>query len=116
MTLLLELFGRLVIAKIEEVGRLSLFLFETARSAFTPPLRWRLLVRQMEFVGVRSVSVVVLTGTFTGMVLALQSSYGFRKFGAEGLVVRTVRGVFFTQMGARQQFSSTVRCGNRLKC
>lgn len=90
MTLLLELFGRLVIAKIEEVGRLSLFLFETARSAFTPPLRWRLLVRQMEFVGVRSISVVVLTGTFTGMVLALQSSYGFRKFGAEGLVGTTV--------------------------
>jgi len=41
-------------------------------------------------VGVRSISVVVLTGTFTGMVLALQSYYGFRKFGAEGLVGTTV--------------------------
>lgn len=90
MTVLLELFGRLVIERIEEVGRLSLFLLETLRSAFTLPVRWRLLIRQMEFVGVRSISVVVLTGTFTGMVLALQSSYGFRKFGAEGLVGTTV--------------------------
>ncbi|MBI5015237.1 MAG: ABC transporter permease [Deltaproteobacteria bacterium] len=90
MTVLLELFGRLVIERIEEVGRLSLFLLDTVRQAFVLPVRWRLLVRQMEFVGVRSVSVVVLTGTFTGMVLALQSSYGFRKFGAEGLVGTTV--------------------------
>ncbi len=25
-------------------------------------------------------------------------------------------GIFFTQIGASVQFSSTVRCGNRLKC
>jgi phospholipid/cholesterol/gamma-HCH transport system permease protein len=37
----------------------------------------------MEFIGVNSLLVVVITGVFTGMVLALQSSYGFRKFGAE---------------------------------
>jgi phospholipid/cholesterol/gamma-HCH transport system permease protein len=90
MIVFLELFGRLVIDRIEEVGRQTLFLVDTLRNAFTLPVRWRLLVRQMEFVGVRSVSVVVLTGTFTGMVLALQSSYGFRKFGAESLVGTTV--------------------------
>ncbi len=90
MIALLELFGRMVVRRIEEVGRIFLFLVETVQSSVTPPFRWRLLVRQMEFVGVRSVSVVVLTGTFTGMVLALQSSYGFRKFGAEGLVGTTV--------------------------
>ena len=40
----------------------------------------------MDFIGVHSLLVVLITGAFTGMVLALQSSYGFRKFGAEGLV------------------------------
>jgi phospholipid/cholesterol/gamma-HCH transport system permease protein len=90
MNALLELFGRVVIARIEEVGRVFLFLYETLITCLTPPLRWRLTVRQMEFVGVRSISVVILTGTFTGMVLALQSYYGFRKFGAEGLVGTTV--------------------------
>jgi len=90
MVAFLELFGRAVVARIEEVGRVSLFIMETAATCFTPPIRWRLALRQMEFVGVRSISVVVLTGTFTGMVLALQSYYGFRKFGAEGLVGTTV--------------------------
>lgn len=90
MIALLELFGRAVLERIEEVGRIFLFLIETLRTAFTRPLRWRLVFRQMEFVGVRSLSVVILTGTFTGMVLALQSYYGFRKFGAEGLVGTTV--------------------------
>lgn len=90
MVAFLELFGRAVVARIEEVGRICLFLLETGAACLSPPIRWRLALRQMEFVGVRSVTVVVLTGTFTGMVLALQSHYGFRKFGAEGLVGTTV--------------------------
>ena len=90
MTVFLELFGRIVIERIEEVGRVSLFLIETTLAGFTLPMRWRLMFRQMEFVGVRSISVVVLTGMFTGMVLALQSYNALRRFGAEGLVGTTV--------------------------
>jgi phospholipid/cholesterol/gamma-HCH transport system permease protein len=44
----------------------------------------------MEFVGVKSIFVVVLTGTFTGMVMALQGYHGFRMFSAESLVGSTV--------------------------
>ena len=44
----------------------------------------------MEFVGVKSIFVVVLTGTFTGMVMALQGYHGFRMFSAESLVGATV--------------------------
>jgi phospholipid/cholesterol/gamma-HCH transport system permease protein len=44
----------------------------------------------MEFVGVKSIFVVVLTGTFTGMVMALQAYHGFRLFSAEGMVGSTV--------------------------
>ncbi len=90
MIAIFELFGRSVLQRVEEIGRVFLFLCETGRAGLTKPIRWRLALQQMEFVGVRSVSVVLLTGTFTGMVLALQSYYGFRKFGAEGLVGTTV--------------------------
>jgi phospholipid/cholesterol/gamma-HCH transport system permease protein len=44
----------------------------------------------MEFVGVQSVFVVVLTGSFTGMVLALQSFEALKRFGAESMVAPTV--------------------------
>jgi len=54
------------------------------------PFKLDYIFKQMEFIGVNSTIVVIITGMFTGMVLALQSYYGFRKFGAEGLVGATV--------------------------
>ena len=60
--------------------------FRPPGCTFTPPFRPRNLIKQMEFVGVKSVFIVVLTGLFSGMVLALQSYHGFRKFGGEGLM------------------------------
>jgi phospholipid/cholesterol/gamma-HCH transport system permease protein len=86
MIAFLDLFGRMIIEKIEETGRFSYFLWETVLSAVRGRLRWRLWFQQMEFVGVRSITVVVLTGMFTGMVLALQSYTGFKRFNAEAFV------------------------------
>ncbi|MBI5234475.1 MAG: ABC transporter permease [Deltaproteobacteria bacterium] len=56
----------------------------------TPPFKLRNTFKQMEFVGVQSLFVVVLTGTFTGMVLAMQSFTALKRFGAESLVGPTV--------------------------
>ena len=51
-----------------------------------PPLKLPLIFKQMEFVGVKSSTVVILTGASTGAVLALQTYYGFSKFNAETMV------------------------------
>jgi phospholipid/cholesterol/gamma-HCH transport system permease protein len=75
---------------IKEFGRISLMLAESIYLAFIPPFKLNYIFKQMEFIGVRSVFVIILTGAFTGMVLALQSFYGFKKFGSEGLVGATV--------------------------
>jgi phospholipid/cholesterol/gamma-HCH transport system permease protein len=40
----------------------------------------------MDFIGVQSIFIVILTGLFTGMVLALQTTYSLRRFSAEGVV------------------------------
>src|SRR4051812_19229860 len=40
----------------------------------------------MDFIGVKSIFIVGLTGTFSGMVLALQTVHSLRQFGAEGVV------------------------------
>ena len=53
---------------------------------FRPPFRFRLLIKQMEEIGANSVPVVVVTALSTGMVLALQSHIGFKRFNAESLV------------------------------
>ncbi len=87
---LIDRFGRLVLSRIEEAGRIVLLFGSVVAWTFRPPLKLRIIFKQMEFVGVKSVFVVVLTGTFTGMVLALQSYHGFRLFSAESLVGSTV--------------------------
>ncbi len=73
-------------AALEVVGRsLRLFgsmLYWTIR----PPFRFRELTSQIDFIGVQSVSLIVVTGAFTGMVLALQSFYALSRYGAVSLV------------------------------
>lgn len=50
------------------------------------PFRWRQVLAQMEFIGVQSLFIVGLTGIFSGMVVALQTTYALRTFSAEGRV------------------------------
>jgi phospholipid/cholesterol/gamma-HCH transport system permease protein len=57
---------------------------------FRRPFRLSAIFKQMEFIGVRSLWVVIITGGFTGMVMALQTYYGFRQFSSEAYVGVTV--------------------------
>lgn len=63
------------------------------------PYRGRHLVRQLEFIGVNSLFIILLTGLFSGMVLALQAYYGFRKFGSESLLGGAVALSMTREMG-----------------
>ena len=82
--------GRSVLQNVEEMGKLLLLFVSVLSWMIRPPLKLRNIFKQMEFVGVKSIFVVVLTGTFTGMVMALQGYHGFRMFSAESLVGSTV--------------------------
>lgn len=75
---------------VREFGRTTLMFAESVYWGVRRPFKLDYIFKQMEFIGVNSTIVVIITGIFTGMVLALQSYYGFRKFGAEGLVGATV--------------------------
>lgn len=67
-----------------------LLLFNAIFWALRPPYRIGLLLAQADFIGVGSLFIVLLTGLFTGLVFALQSSFAFAKFNAESLVGATV--------------------------
>ncbi|MBI5885517.1 MAG: ABC transporter permease [Deltaproteobacteria bacterium] len=82
----LESIGRSAEAFVATVGSMALMFFQAVMYAFVPPIKFRNIFKQMEFVGVQSLFVVILTGTFTGMVLALQSYNALKRFGAESLV------------------------------
>ena len=73
-------------AFIEESGKITLLFIKTLIWTFRPPLHIKNIVRQMEEVGLNSTPVVLIMAIFTGMVLALQSFSGFRRFNAEAFV------------------------------
>ncbi len=78
--------GAVALHGLAELGGMTLLLGQCCRWVLRRPYRIHHLFRQLEFIGVRSLFIVILTGLFTGMVLALQAYYGFRKFGGESLL------------------------------
>jgi phospholipid/cholesterol/gamma-HCH transport system permease protein len=72
---------------------------QTARGAVTPPFYWRDTVDELDQLGVGSLTVVLLTGTFTGMVLALQSGVTMQQFGARSAVGRLVSASVVKELG-----------------
>src|SRR6266853_6802761 len=64
---------------IEGLGRITLLARESIALLLTFKVAWRDLLYQIYFAGVKSQSVVLITGAFTGMVLGAQSYYEFHK-------------------------------------
>lgn len=82
--------GRVVVSSTHALGDWTLFMREVFRWLLQRPFRWGNLARQMEFVGVKSTAIIMLTGTFVGMVFALQTGKAFALFNAENLVGATI--------------------------
>jgi phospholipid/cholesterol/gamma-HCH transport system permease protein len=78
--------GRRASGFLAEVGSVLIFLLQTLRWTFSPPFYWKSVLKQMEQIGFNSIPVVITTALSTGMVLALQSYTGFKRFGAETLI------------------------------
>jgi phospholipid/cholesterol/gamma-HCH transport system permease protein len=82
----LELVGRRTSSFLSEVGSVLIFLIQTLRWTFSRPFYIKSVLKQMELIGFNSIPVVITTALSTGMVLALQSYTGFKRFGAETLI------------------------------
>jgi phospholipid/cholesterol/gamma-HCH transport system permease protein len=86
-------------AALLEVQEYVRMLSRTARGVVTPPFYYRDVVQQFEAIGIGSLTVVLLTGTFTGMVLALQSGFTLDQFGARSMVGRLVSASIVKELG-----------------
>jgi phospholipid/cholesterol/gamma-HCH transport system permease protein len=69
------------------------------RGAFSRPFYAHDLVEQLEVIGLGSLAVVVLTGFFTGAVLALQSGITLDQFGARPYVGRLLSASMIKELG-----------------
>ncbi|MFN3534278.1 MAG: MlaE family ABC transporter permease [Desulfatiglandales bacterium] len=78
--------GAFTLNKLRRLGRMFFFLFEAFLYSIIPPIKLGLWLRQIRFIGAESLSVILLTGTFSGMVLGFQGYYSLSRFGSEAFL------------------------------
>lgn len=84
------------VLEVQEYLRL---LGAVVRGLVTRPIYARDVVEQLDAIGIGSLAVVLLTGAFTGMVLALQSGLTLDQFGARSVVGRLVSASMVKELG-----------------
>lgn len=89
----------LVYQGVVHTYRLSALFLNSIRYMFQRPTYFKMILDQMEQVGVRSLSIVLLTCFFTGMVLALQTGYQIARFGAKAYIGSVVALAMVLEMG-----------------
>ena len=62
---------------LDGLGRITLLARDAIGSCLRLKVAWRDLLYQIYFIGIKSQSVVLVTGAFTGMVLAAQTDFQF---------------------------------------
>lgn len=74
--------GEEVIYHTTMFGRMTILLVACLWAVVRPPYRFKEIIRQVNFIGVRSMFVMAFTGLFTGMVLALQGYHVLKNYGS----------------------------------
>ena len=76
-------FGRKVISWVDHMGAATIFLAKACVIIFRPK-QIPGIIQQVYYIGAKSITIIMLVGFFTGMVLGLQSYHALVKFGAQG--------------------------------
>src|SRR6185436_10963233 len=96
MFALIERALKAVLLEEQEYMRLQ---WATARAAVSRPFYIHDVVEQFDRIGLGSLTVVLLTGFFTGAVLALQTGLTLDQFGARPFVGRLISASMVKELG-----------------
>lgn len=96
MRLLLTGWTKRALFEVQEYVKLCAAL---ARGVTSRPIYVRDIIEQFDAIGVGSITVVLLTGGFTGAVLALQSGMTLDQFGARSVVGRLISASMVKELG-----------------
>ena len=82
-----------------EIQEYFLMIGKFLKGLVSRPFYYRDVIEQFDAIGIGSLTVVILTGMFTGMVLALQSGFTLDQFGARSMVGRLVSASIVKELG-----------------
>jgi phospholipid/cholesterol/gamma-HCH transport system permease protein len=80
-------------------GGMGLLVARVARNLALPPKYFRLVVGEIQTMGVQSLGLALTAAVFTGMVFALQSAINMARFGAENYVGPVVALAILRELG-----------------
>ncbi|MEO6727175.1 MAG: ABC transporter permease [Blastocatellia bacterium] len=84
---------------VTQLQELTLLTGRVMRGLFKAPRYGRELLQQMDVLGFGSLAIILLTGTFTGMVLALNSASTLQKFGVQSVTGQLVAASLIRELG-----------------
>jgi phospholipid/cholesterol/gamma-HCH transport system permease protein len=96
---LLGSLGAAALDVVASLGRFGAFLFQALGYMAAPPWKARQCLERIHFIGFRSLTIVVLTGAFTGMVLGLQVFITLSRFGSEAFLGPAVALALIRELG-----------------
>jgi len=90
---------RLLLKPIEEIQAYTLLSVRAIANLFTRPVYGREVLFQMDRIGIGSLTIILLTGFFTGAVLGIQSESALRRYGATGITGQLVALTLIRELG-----------------
>ncbi len=89
----------LIIRGVYQIQELTLLTWRALRGLFRPPLYLHEMIQQMDLLGFGSLTIILLTGGFTGGVLALNSANTLQKFGVQSVTGQLVATSLIRELG-----------------
>ena len=91
--------GNRTLNNVEQVGRTFLFLLIIVWKILLPPYKFFPIIKQIYFIGARSMSVIIISGVTIGMVLGLQFYNTLERFGSVGVLGSAVALSIIRELG-----------------
>jgi phospholipid/cholesterol/gamma-HCH transport system permease protein len=99
LSALIQAIGHSTIGVVRILGRMGWFLIHSLSTIVRNPCRPVHILKQLSFIGAKSLFVIFLTAAFTGMVLGFQGYYTLAKFGSEGMLGTAVALSLIRELG-----------------
>jgi phospholipid/cholesterol/gamma-HCH transport system permease protein len=90
---------RFLSGAIWEIQSYTFLSIRAIANLFTRPIYMREVILQMDRIGVGSLTIILLTGFFTGAVLGIQSESALRRYGAVGITGQLVALTLIRELG-----------------
>lgn len=84
---------------IQSLGRGLQLIFLIIFSMPTKARHWYFVIEQIFFIGILSLVIIIISGAFIGMVVALQGNYTLQEFGAQSELSRLISLSVYRELG-----------------